>query len=631
MRAHAGAGEASTAVVSAGPSVPADDRGQAEAARPPRRGAQHRRPSRPRPWLTPVLVAIVYALLSCLANGSAWAHGVTHTLQTSGGNDVGEEVWFLAQTPWALLHGHNPFVNDWLNTPVGLNLMDNTTMPLLGLLFAPVTLLFGPIATFNVVLDAAIWASAMAFFLMARRFVGWWPAAFVGGLLYGFSPYTAAVGNGHLFLLFQAAPPLVVLFLHRFFRSGAVSPWWTGVAVGACYVAQFYVSTEAFAALVIMTAVAAVLAGAAALARHVPVDTRRLAKMASCAAAVVVIGTAYASWIALEGPEHVHGPVQSATAIAGMSTDPVGLVVPTLNQHFTLGHASLGDTLVAARDANWNIAFDSLIENGTYVGVPLLLVLVVGVVLLRRRRMVLFSAAMGAVALVLSLGTHLHVDGHRTGIPLPYDVFAHLPLLNSAVAARWICYFWLFAALLLSLIVDALYTRVAGPRQTEQLGALGACALLSVCVLVPLVPAWPYASAAAAVPPWFTTGARALPVGSTVVVYPAASPDDTSPMVWQAMADMRFRMPGGFAIFTTPSGTASFSPRPSVLLGAMAACAAGTMPVLPPGLIRSQLRAVHASSVAVIAGAPGSTCAQHLFAGALGAPRQTGGVLLWRA
>ena len=59
---------------------------------------------------------------------------------------------------------------------------------------------------------------------MARRFVSWWPAAFVGGLAYGFSPFTSATANAHLFLLFQAVPPLVILFVDRLFRHPETSP-----------------------------------------------------------------------------------------------------------------------------------------------------------------------------------------------------------------------------------------------------------------------------------------------------------------------------------------------------------------------------------------------------------------------
>jgi hypothetical protein len=588
-------------------------------SRAPQEDDKSRPPNAKRTWLPVVAVCSVYALLAIMANGSSWAHGVAHTLQTSGDNDPGEEVWFLAQTPWAILHGHNPFVNDWLNAPVGLNLMDNTTMPLLGLLFAPVTLLFGPIATFNVVLDAAIFSSATAFFFMARRFVGWWPAAFVGGLLYGFSPFMVAEGNAHLFLLFQAAPPLIILFLDRFLRTPSTSPGWTGVAIGACFVAQFYVSTEGFASLVIMTLVAAIVAGGYVLVRHAPVDVRRIRRMSACALAVIVLGVGYAGWTAIEGPHHVNGPVQSTQAITDRSTDPVGLLAPTSNQLLAPKGTPLGDFFVAGP-----------IENGSYLGVPLLLVLVIGVRQLRRRRLVLYCAAMAGVALVLSMGTDLQLGGHRTGIPLPYSVLAHLPLLNGAIPSRWFFYVWLFAALLFTLIVDAVHTHLADGRcGRHRLGAFAASSLLAVCVVIPLIPAWPYPAAAAPVPAWFTDGARSLPVGSTAVVYPSSTPRSSSAMLWQAMANMQFRMPGGYAVFATPTG-ATFDSQPSALHSALVACFSGHPPTLAPATTRAQLRAIGASTVVVVPGTRGASCAARLFERALGPARSTQGVLLWR-
>ncbi len=585
----------------------------------PREEDAPRSPDASRTWLPVLAVCSVYAALSVCANSSSWAHGIAHTLQTSGENDPGEEVWFLAQTPWAILHGQNPFVNDWLNAPVGLNLMDNGFTPLLGLLFSPVTLLFGPIATFNVVLDLSIFSSATAFFFMARRFVGWWPAAFVGGLLYGFSPFTAAVGNADLFLLFQAVPPLIILFLDRFLRSPHASPWSTGVAVGACYVAEFYVATEVFASLVVLTVLAVAVAGGYAMRRHVPLDLPRLGRMCSCALAVIVLGIGYGAWTALEGPHHVNGSVQSTQAITDRSTDLLGPVAPTSNQRFALRGAALGDTFVAGP-----------IENGSYVGAPLLLVLAIGVWLLRRRPLVLYCAAMAGIAFVLSLGAELHVDGRLTGIPLPYIVLAHLPLLNGAIPSRWFSYAWLFAALLLVLIVDALYARLAdGSARGDRLGAWAACTLVVGCALVPLVPAWPYPAAAVSVPAWFTGGARSLPVGSTVVVYPYSTPSTSSAMVWQAMADMRFRMPGGYAVFGTPTG-ATFDSQQSELQNALAACFVGDTPTLAPATTRSQLRAVDASRVVVVPSAPGAPCARRLFERALGPPHRTQGVLLWQ-
>ena len=228
--------------------------------------------------------------------------------------------------------------------------------------------------------------------------------------------------------------------------------------MGLCFVAQFYISTEVFASLVVMTGIAAVLGGGLVLWKHLPVDRRRTVTFVGCAALVVVVGVGYGAFVALAGPHHITGPAQPATAIAGITVDPLGLVVPTIDQHFTLGHAVLGDSLVAARAPDWTIAFDSPVENGSYVGVPLLLALVIGAIVLRRKRIALFCAAMGAIALLLSFGSHLHVDGHRTGIPLPFLAIAHLPLLDSSVAARWVTYFWLFAALLLALVLDAAHS-----------------------------------------------------------------------------------------------------------------------------------------------------------------------------
>ena len=149
---------------------------------------------------------------------------------------------------------------------------------------------------------------------------------------------------------------------------------------------------------------------------------------------------------------------------------------------------------MAVRDPNWNVVVDSPVENGSYVGVPLLLALVIGGIVLRRRRFALFCSVMGAIGLVMSLGSRLHIDGHRTGIPLPFIVIAHLPLLDSSVASRWITYFWLFAALLLALLLDAFYKVVARGRFGHR-GAVAWSAGLAVVVLLPLVPAWPYAAA----------------------------------------------------------------------------------------------------------------------------------------
>jgi hypothetical protein len=597
---------------------------------PTRRG-RHAKPraksSRLFRWRGTIFSLVAYLFLAFLANKNVWIHGFAHTLQASGGNDTGEEVWFLAQTPWAIVHGVNPFANNWLNAPVGIDLMDNTTMPLLGVLGAPITFLFGPIATLNVMMVLGFSASAMAFFVMARRFTRWWPAAFIGGLLYGFSPFAVAEGTAHLFLVFNVVPPLIVLVIHRFVSADHRSPWRYGAALGGCYLAQFYISTEALASVVVVSLIA-VIVGGALLIRRVDVDLEKVARMGAAAAVVAILGVGYGAWVALEGPQHIHGPAQTSVAIAGISSDPAGLVVPTEDQHFTFNEATLGDTYVAQRDAHWHIIIDATLENGTYVGVPLLLILITGIIVLRRNRFAVFAGVMAAIVMVLSMGSYLHVDGHLTPVPLPFIVLAHLPLLDSGSASRYVSLFWLFAALLLAMTLDWVH-EISVPRIRAGWSAV-VCLLVAAFALVPLVPAWPYPASAAVVPHWFTSNARALPAGTTAVIFPSSNPGDASAMLWQAMSDMTFRMPGGYAVFaSSPSGTASFYAEPSVLENAMTSCVSGVTPQISPEETRSVLHGWKARYVVVVPGTTGATCATKLFDGALGAHRTEGGVSVW--
>lgn len=593
--------------------------------------AAHRRakPEHHRTGLVAVgSAAAAYLALALLANLHVWSHGVTHTL-TNNGPDVDEEVWFLAQTPWALVHGVNPLANNWLNYPAGVDLMDNTAMPLLGVLGWPITFLFGPVATYNVLFDVAFASSGLTFFAMMRRFTPWWPAAFIGGLLYAFSPFMAAVGFGHLFLLANPVAPLVIIVIDRILRTGKGSWWGNGLALGLCLAAQFYISTEVLASMVVLLVSALVVLGVAALLGRWRPNIRRFASSVGAAAAVVALLAGPGAAVALAGPAHISGPAQSPSVLAGLSTDPVGLVLPTTNQRFTYGDTGYAAKLVAERAPDGRITLIDLVENGTYVGVPLLLLLVATAVVLRRRWWVPLSAALGAWALVLSLGSRLHVGGHQTSIPLPFDVLVHLPLVDSSVASRYMEFFWLFAAILLATAVDALYGALR--RRGRPVAAVAAALGVAVVALLPLVPSWPYPASAADAPVWFTGAARLLPQGSTVLVYPAASPVDADAMLWQADADLRFKMPGGYAVFAGAGRTATFVSEQSLLRQELADCAVGIRAVVPPAIVRTQLEQWNIDRVAVDPAAEGAGCVAHLLWPALGPPRATGGVWLWDA
>ena len=184
------------------------------------------RPRWPRRWGPPLLCIGIYAVLAALAYG---AHSpVSSTvLPPCACGDISSQTWLLAWPAHALASGHNPLYATSVAYPGGINLMSNTSAPLLGIIFAPVTLSLGPVAAFNLVMRLAFLLSATSMCLVLRRWTTWWPAAFAGGLLYAFCPFMVAQALSHDFLVFVPLPPLILAFSTSS-SSGAGIPSATG-------------------------------------------------------------------------------------------------------------------------------------------------------------------------------------------------------------------------------------------------------------------------------------------------------------------------------------------------------------------------------------------------------------------
>src|SRR3989440_12515864 len=132
------------------------------------------------------------------------------------GGDPQLAIWFLRWQGFALAHGHNLLFTTYLDAPQGVNLMWNTTAPLLGVALAPLTATLGGVFAYNVAETLGLATSAMAAFVMIRRYVQATDAtgtiaALVGGALYGFSPYMAAHALGHPPAVIPFIPPLQLL------------------------------------------------------------------------------------------------------------------------------------------------------------------------------------------------------------------------------------------------------------------------------------------------------------------------------------------------------------------------------------------------------------------------------------
>ncbi len=122
--------------------------------------------------------------------------------------------------------------------------MWNTSVLALGTLAAPLTETIGVVHTFAILLTLSVALSASTMFLLLRRWTSWLPAAWLGGLVYGFSTFAITESNqGRLTFVFVALPPLIVLAVDKLIRQ-EWSPLRGGAVIGVLVAGQLFVSEE---------------------------------------------------------------------------------------------------------------------------------------------------------------------------------------------------------------------------------------------------------------------------------------------------------------------------------------------------------------------------------------------------
>ena len=379
---------------------------------------------------TQLLMLLAFLGLAVLLLGSTWGSPTTRTLG-GGVGDPGIFTWSLRWTPFAIGRQISPLFSDYLNHPDGINLMWNTWVPLPGLLLSPLTLAFGPVLSFNVLLTLAYGLSAWSAYLAIHRYVPSHGAAAAGGLVYGFSPAMVAHSH-HLNLILIFLLPWLLVLVEEIVARQDRSPVWLGVALGVAAAAQVLIGVELFAAAVLLGGLLLV----ALLAMQAPLPPGRVRFAATGLAVALVVFAALAAWPLKEqvaGPGRVHGDL---TEEVRGSSDLLAVVTPSRLSAIAPDAAiRRGDRFAGSRE--------------TYLGIPLLLV--VAVLLVRHRSLVVgICATMLVVCMVLSLGSRLRVGGHLTPIRLPWTAIESLPLLRNIAPARFALLAALFAGLLLA-------------------------------------------------------------------------------------------------------------------------------------------------------------------------------------
>lgn len=610
----------------------------------------------------PVLVVAAASLAASFGLWwQVWTGHPTSTFLCACG-DPGQYLWFFAAPADALRHGHLPLFTSADYHPGGVNMMDNPGVLGLAIAVAPVTWVFGPVAAVNLTLLVTPVLSAVCAFVTLRRWVRWWPAAALASGFYAFSPFVVSgLQYVHLQAVFLALPPLVLLCLDELLVRQRRRPVPVGVALGVVVAAQYLVSPEMVVLTALAAAVGVVLLLAYAAVR-LPGEIRRRAPWAvrgvgaGIGTALVLAG--YPVWFALDGPRHTVGAPWAFIAETGNN----------VKDFFVPGAA-------AGRQALDPILFGYYGDPGPagdYLGATLVAASVATVVVLRRHRLVLWAAAVALVLAALSLGivfitsatslvVHPH-QAHHTDWWLPWNLLAHLPLVDEASPSRLSGIIDLFVAMVAAVGLDHVVMALrrhladAGPgpgpvpaapaadrsgRLPHKVGgrwwraaAPAAAGLgLAAAALVPIGLAYhvPLTTKTAKPPRWFETAANRLPAGSVVLALPWGLSQTSA---WQAIDGMRFVMAGGDAFVPGPHGRVLQHPpehTADAYLTDLSTFAAKPEPT--PAVERTMRRALrrwHVTTVVVSTGIGPPAYAVGFFAAVLGtAPTVEDGAWVW--
>jgi hypothetical protein len=393
-----------------------------------------------------------HAIAFALCIGLGFAFTLPGSLSLDSGmlgypGDNFQHAWFLWHFARALLHGHNPFYTHLIFYPTRANLAWSTTDPLAGFLALPLTVFAGPVIAYNVSLILQLALAAFCARLLCLRISRNEIAAFIGGMVFGFSPYLMAQALQHLSLVTAFPIPLFAIALDRIF-SGPSRSWRAGIPLG---IALLLAALAHYNYAAICLVFAALLLGIELRQRFRSGMTQFLTRVwqpIAVGAATFILGFAPFLWMMLAARSEIPSP-RKPGHIEIMSADALGFAIPSWN------HVFFGKFARA-----WNPAlFRAGVEGTVYVGAVVLALAVLGFWKRREtnRPWAIRAAILGFCFWILSLGPRIHVLAHELSVPTPAALFFDLPFAKFVSApARFDVMVALCLAILSSLAVKYL-------------------------------------------------------------------------------------------------------------------------------------------------------------------------------
>ncbi len=444
-------------------------------------------------------------------------------------------VWCMRWFPYAISHGLNPLYSNQIMAPGGIDLSWSTPVPTAAIVMWPVTAVFGPVVSYNLVILLVPPVTGWAAFIAARRLTGRFWASLLAGAVYGFAPFMAWHDvRGDLNLSAIMLFPLMV-YLVLLWRDGVLQRTGFVIWMAAAMALQFYTFTEFFADMTVLLTVTLVI-GYAVAGRS---QRRTVARLAALIAVADVGALLLAlPYLAYALPRY---PTTLTRQEPGFSLRMIRLIVPSSERVFRLR------PVMAYSKSLGPVSIDG------YVGVALLVILLLLAVFTWRSKVTRLLVLTFVVIVAAAAGPSLIITD-RPVLALPWGSLWSLPMARSAEPVRLVVFGLLVLAIAMALWLAAPATSRLLLAARWGLGVLALAMIFAdvtpfISAAVPplerQIPAAATMQPAGALPAFITGGLyrQYVKPGEVVVV---VSSRGNAGMLFQACSGFYFRIAGGY-------------------------------------------------------------------------------------
>ena len=402
-----------------------------------------------------LLVFIFYLLLSVLFFGYPVMSHISK-YYIGGGVDPTQYIWSFEWVRYCLFHFKNPFYTDFMWSPHGFSLTGSTAVIGAAFLSLPLTILFGPVAGYNIVMILLPAFAAFSMFILLKHITAarLFPAMF-GGYVFGFSSYMINQMSSHMHLVLVFLIPLMVyLFLLK--MENRITNLKFISLFTFMLIFQFLFSLEIFATFTFFGFISLIIFHLIYNKNKTHKINKKYKKNITDNINIRMAKTLKPAVVSYFIAAAVLSPYLYLFFIQGrfnvVHFAPADFSSNLLNFFMPSKYAMLGGKFFTFLSDKFD-ARDYVFDQDAYLGLPFIGILIFYFYKNRFKPFVKALMYSFLTIAVFSIGPTLHIYKYSI-VPMPYKPFVVVPLIKHALPARFMLYAFFVFGIIVALFLN---------------------------------------------------------------------------------------------------------------------------------------------------------------------------------